>query len=207
MAAFLIFLKYFALALANGLALAGAWLVEFTEASEGHRKKLTKWGRIALPITVISGVIALILLINADVAEAEKARKDEAAQAQQNSRLNELLGLLQKKQDSEFADTSRNLDGTTLTPEENLQINDLYTKRRILKDEWEQLYRKYSELNKGPDRLAKAFDRQQITVKMGEIAQEIESILDRLSVFEKKPRETYQDKRPPLPPGGLRRVP
>lgn len=94
----------------------------------------------------------------------------------------------------------------TLPPEVNREIGALYTKRRALKEEWERLYQKYSELNKAPDRLARAFERQQITIKMGEIAQEMESILDRLSVFENKPRETYQDKRPPLPPGGLRRV-
>lgn len=203
----LLILKYAAWALTNGLAILGAWFVNFTQEGTGDRKTLTRWGKIALPCAVISLVLALTLTIKDDVEEAEKSTKRDTSEAQRDQKLTEILDVVGKKQEATFKTTSENLNAMTLPPQVNKEINDLYDRRKKLKEEWERLYHQYAELNREANRNQHAFERQQLSIKMSEIAQEIESILDRLAAFEKKTRDQYIDRRPPLPPGGLRIVP
>ena len=56
------FLKYLAWFITNGLAIYGARFVEFTEKLKDGRKKLTPWGKVGLPITIVFLILAPVTL-------------------------------------------------------------------------------------------------------------------------------------------------
>lgn len=199
-----IIVKYVAWALANGLALAGAWFVNFTENGVDHRKKLTRWGKLAIPLALVSFALALGLTIKGDLTEAEASRKRTAQEEARDLKFSEMIDLLKRKQDTEFADTNKSLSAMNLTPEVSREIDALYERRKALKEEWEEYYRQYAELNRNENYHLTSFQRQQLLSKMSETGQQIESILDRLAAYEKRPREEYRRNLPPTPPGGLK---
>ncbi len=67
--------KYILLALTNILAFSGAWLFAFTDTDKATgKKKLTKWGKIALPIALILLVGGLGLTVYDDIESTKKAK-------------------------------------------------------------------------------------------------------------------------------------
>lgn len=68
----LLILKYVLWTLTNVLAFVGLWFVKFTDDSEDGRKKLTRWGRIGLPMACICFVLALVVTICGDIVESRR---------------------------------------------------------------------------------------------------------------------------------------
>jgi len=196
-----IIIKYLAWALTNGVAIAGAWFVDFTTKGEDDKKKLTRWGKIALPLAIVPLLLAVGLTIRDDLADAERSKRNEEKEKERDGALvsisETMSKLLQRQQGSE-------IDLKHVPAELSAQITALYEQRRKLKGEWEDLYKRYSQLNSNSGRAQTAFERQQVVIKMGELAEEIDSIILRLSQLEG--RALQPDRRPPLPPGELRPV-
>lgn len=87
-------IKYLAWFLTNGLAVSGVWFVKFTEDTPEGRKKLTKWGKIGLPITIVSCLLALALTIAADIKEAKQAKLKTDEVAELNIKMGKILDLV-----------------------------------------------------------------------------------------------------------------
>jgi len=101
-------LKYVLLALTNILAFAGAWVFAFTETDkQSGRKKLTKWGKIALPVAFLLLIAGFGLTIYDDAESQRKA--DIAGQAAEKKEKE-----LQTKIDQLTADVSRSAVTLTL---------------------------------------------------------------------------------------------
>jgi hypothetical protein len=54
----------------------GAWFVEFTDKLKDGRKKLTPWGKVGLPITIASLILAPGALVMLTVVAQTNARPD-----------------------------------------------------------------------------------------------------------------------------------
>ncbi len=176
-----IILKYLAWAVANGLALAGAWFVNFT-VDDGHRKKLTLWGKLALPLALASFALALGLTIQDDLANEKKARDRSVQEADWDLKLSEIVTVLRQKQDKQFQVTNQILMTMNLPPEVLAEINALNERRAVLQYQWDELQRQLAEATRTGT--PTALERQKLGIRMSEVTQEIESVLNRLAGYE-----------------------
>ncbi len=74
----LLILKYILWTLTNVLVIAGAWFVKFTEDGDDGRKRLTRWGRIGLPVACVCFVFALMITIHGDIVESRRQNVSDA---------------------------------------------------------------------------------------------------------------------------------
>jgi len=85
-------LKYVLLLVGNLIAFAGAWFVAFTETDKTtKRKRLTKWGRRALPVAVILLVAGFALTVINDRQSASKAEQAKINEEERNQEIRRLL--------------------------------------------------------------------------------------------------------------------
>ncbi len=173
-----IIVKYVAWALVNGLGLAGAWFVNFTESDESQRKKLTRAGKLALPLALVSLALALGLTVHDDLTNKRKSRERSLLEADWDFKMSEIIMLLRQKQDKQFQVTNQFLMTMNLSPEVLAEVNALNERRTVLQYQWDELQRQHAELNRSGN--SDALERQQMGIRMSEITQEIESVLNRL---------------------------
>lgn len=112
-------LKYGLLLVGNLIAFSGAWLVSFTETDkETKRKRLTKWGKRALPLAVILLVAGFALTIMNDRQSAQKAQEAQGAAAQRNAEITRLLSESEARDDQMAALLTRLLTEVADAPAE-----------------------------------------------------------------------------------------
>ncbi|MFD1156492.1 endonuclease/exonuclease/phosphatase family protein [Roseovarius aestuarii] len=119
-------LKYGLLLIGNLIAFSGAWLVSFTEIDKvTKRKRLTKWGRRALPLAIILLVAGFALTILNDRQGAQKALEAQRAAEQRNLKITRLLSESEARDDqmaalltqllTQVADASAEPDATLVS--------------------------------------------------------------------------------------------
>jgi len=88
----LLILKYVLWTLTNVLAIAGSWFVKFTEDGDDSRKRLTRWGRIGLPMACLCFVLALLVTIYGDIVESRRHEVSNADKKKFSPRLDIYVG-------------------------------------------------------------------------------------------------------------------
>lgn len=88
----LLVLKYVLWTLTNVLAIVGTWFVKFSEDGDNGRKRLTRWGRIGLPIVCLCCVLALVLTISDDIKESRRHEVSDTDKEKFSPRLDIYVG-------------------------------------------------------------------------------------------------------------------
>lgn len=88
----LLILKYVLWTLTNILAIVGTWFVKFTEDGDDGRKRLTRWGRIGLPMACLCFVLALVVTIYGDIVESRRHEVSNADKKKFSPRLDIYVG-------------------------------------------------------------------------------------------------------------------
>ena len=88
----LLILKYVLRTLTQVLAIVGTWFVKFTEDGDDGRKRLTRWGKIGLPMACLSFVLALVVTISGDIVESRRHEVSDADKEKFSPRLDMYVG-------------------------------------------------------------------------------------------------------------------
>jgi hypothetical protein len=99
----LLILKYVLWTLTNVLAIVGTWFVKFTEDGEDGRKRLTRWGRIGLPMACLCFLLALVVTIYGDIVESRRHEVSDTDKEKFSPRLDIYVGPLALEEDTIIA--------------------------------------------------------------------------------------------------------